>query len=93
MLAKGCAGRIVYNFLFALTLFVFKEMQEASQIDLEVVLQGTLVERLRMAGARLGGFLTPAGVDSAFGDGKPVREIDGKEYVPERLPLCDFASF
>lgn len=66
-------------------------MYDAGQIDLEVVLQGRLAERLRTAGAGLGGFLTPTAADSAFGGGKPVHGIDVKEYVLERPLGCDFA--
>jgi len=55
------------------------------------VLRGTLAKRLRTAGAGLGGFLTPTTIDSDFGGGKPVLEIDRKEYVFERPPRCDCA--
>ena len=91
LLAEGCVGKIICSFPWAVESFVFKELYEAGKVDLEVVPQGTLAERLRTAGAGLGGFLTPTGVGTEFGAGKPVHEIDGKEYVLERPLRGDFA--
>lgn len=58
----------------------------AGEIDLELVPQGTLAERIRSGGAGLGGFLTPTGVGTEVEEGKEVIEIDGKKYLLE-LPL------
>lgn len=91
LLAEGCVGKIICSFPWAVESFVFKELYEAGKVDLEVVPQGTLAERLRTAGAGLGGFLTPTGVGTELADGKPVQEIDGKEYVLERPLRGDFA--
>ncbi|MDD9903440.1 MAG: 3-oxoacid CoA-transferase subunit A [Rhodospirillaceae bacterium] len=91
LLAEGCVGKIICSFPWAVESFVFKEMYEAGKVDLEVVPQGTLAERLRTAGAGLGGFLTPTAVGTELGAGKPVHEIDGKEYVLERPLRGDFA--
>ncbi|MTI18025.1 acetate CoA-transferase subunit alpha [Rhodobacteraceae bacterium RKSG542] len=54
--------------------------------EVELVPQGTLVERIRCGGAGLGGFLTPTGVGTVVAEGKQVIEIDGREYLLE-LPL------
>ncbi len=91
LLSEGCVGKIICSFPWAVESFVFKEMYEAGKVELEVVPQGTLAERLRTAGAGLGGFLTPTGVGTELGAGKPVHEIDGAEYVLERPLRGDFA--
>lgn len=56
------------------------------EIDVELIPQGTLVERIRCAGAGLGGFYTPTGIGTVVQDGKEVKTIDGKEYLLE-LPM------
>lgn len=91
LLAEGCVGKIICTFPRSKESFVFKELYEAGKVDLEVAPQGTLAERMRAAGAGLGGFLTPTGVGSELAAGKPVHEIDGKEYVLERPLHADFA--
>ena len=63
----------------------------AGEVELEVVPQGTMVERMRAGGAGIGGFYTPTGVGTLVAEGKEQRTIDGKEYILE-LPLkADFA--
>ncbi|TVQ18378.1 MAG: CoA transferase subunit A [Spirochaetaceae bacterium] len=56
------------------------------RVDVELVPQGTLAERIRSAGAGLGGFLTPTGVGTVVQEGKQVLSIDGRDYLLE-LPL------
>lgn len=69
----------------------FRGAYERGEVDLQLVPQGTLSERLRAAGAGLGGFYTPTSVGTMLAEGKEVREIDGRRYVLE-LPLAgDFA--
>ncbi|MDR0489645.1 MAG: acetate CoA-transferase subunit alpha [Oscillospiraceae bacterium] len=58
----------------------------AGEIEYELIPQGTLAERIRAAGAGLGGFLTPTGVGTIVEEGKQKLNIDGKEYLLE-LPL------
>ncbi|PRI55512.1 Acetate CoA-transferase subunit alpha [Haemophilus influenzae] len=58
----------------------------AGEIDVELVPQGTLAERIRAGGAGLGGILTPTGVGTVVEEGKQKIQIDGKEYLLE-LPL------
>jgi len=91
LLAEGCVSRIICSFPWAKESFVFKELYEAGKIGLEVVPQGTLAERMRTAGAGLGGFLTPTAVGTELAEGKPVHQIDGREYVLERPLHGDFA--
>ncbi len=91
LLAEGCVGKIICSFPWAVESFVFKELYEDGKVDLEVVPQGTLAERMRAAGAGLGGFLTPTAVGTDLGAGKAVHEIDGKEYILEMPLKGDFA--
>ena len=63
----------------------------AGEMEVELVPQGTLIERIRAGGCGLGGFLTPTGVGTVVEEGKRKLEVDGGEYLLE-LPLrADFA--
>lgn len=61
----------------------FDEAYRAGEIELELVPQGNLAERLRAGGAGIGGFFTPTGYGTQLAEGKEVREIDGTHYVLE----------
>ncbi|HJF14824.1 MAG TPA: 3-oxoacid CoA-transferase subunit A [Enteractinococcus helveticum] len=61
----------------------FDEAYRAGQIELELVPQGNLAERLRAAGAGIGGFFTPTGYGTMLAEGKEIREINGRNYVLE----------
>jgi 3-oxoadipate CoA-transferase alpha subunit len=61
------------------------------RVELELVPQGTLAERLRAAGAGIPAFYTPTGPGTVFARGKEVREFDGRAYVLERALPADFA--
>jgi 3-oxoadipate CoA-transferase alpha subunit len=69
----------------------FRAAFEAGQVELELVPQGTLAERIRAAGAGLGGFYTPTGVGTVIAEGKETREIDGRTYVFEKAIRADVA--
>lgn len=62
------------------------KQMNAGELDVELVPQGTLIERIRAAGAGLGGILTPTGVGTVVEEGKEKKVIDGIEYLIE-LPL------
>ena len=65
----------------------FEELFRAGDIELELVPQGTLSERMRAAGAGLGGFFTPTGADTTLAHGKEVRVLGGRRHVfEEPLP-------
>jgi 3-oxoacid CoA-transferase len=64
---------------------------KAGEIEIEMVPQGTLVERVRAGGAGLAGFFTPTGVGTAVAEGKEIREFDGRRYVFESAIKADFA--
>ncbi|MGH6619464.1 MAG: 3-oxoacid CoA-transferase subunit A [Alphaproteobacteria bacterium] len=91
LLEEGCVGKIICSFPFAAESVVFKDMYEAGKVDLEVVPQGTLAERMRNAGAGLGGFLTPTGVGTEIAAGKAEHTVDGKRYIMEKPLRGDFA--
>ncbi|MEE2746734.1 MAG: 3-oxoacid CoA-transferase subunit A [Pseudomonadota bacterium] len=62
---------------------IFERFYEEGRIDLEVVPQGTLSERMRAAGAGIGGFYTPTSAGTLLGKDKETREINGKVHVFE----------
>lgn len=71
----------------------FEEQYLAGAVELEIVPQGTLVERIRAGGAGLGGFYTLTGVGTAIAEGKERKIINGREYIFE-LPLeADFCFY
>ena len=61
------------------------------ELDVELVPQGTLAERIRAGGAGIPAFYTPAGVGTEVADGKEIREFDGKQYLMERALQADFS--
>jgi 3-oxoadipate CoA-transferase alpha subunit len=69
----------------------FRERYLKREVELELVPQGTLVERIRSAGAGLGGFFTPTGAGTDLAAGKEVRVINGREHVFEAPLHADFA--
>jgi acetate CoA/acetoacetate CoA-transferase alpha subunit len=63
----------------------------AGEIEVELVPQGTLAERIRAGGYGLGGVLTPTGIGTAAAEGKPTVEIDGRTFLLEKPLKADFA--
>ena len=70
---------------------LLEKMVITGQIDLTLVPQGTLAERIRAGGAGIPAFFTPAGVGTVVAEGKEIREFDGREYLLERALTADFA--
>ncbi|SOY63007.1 3-oxoacid CoA-transferase subunit A [Cupriavidus taiwanensis] len=70
---------------------VLRDLVLAGRLQVEVMPQGTLVERIRAAGAGLGPFFTPTGYGTPFASGKECRVIDGKGYVLEQPLHADYA--
>ena len=83
LLAKGRVRKMICSFPRQSDSWVFDGLYRAGRIELEVVPQGTLAERMRAAGAGIGGFYCPTGVGTPLADGKETREIDGLTYVLE----------
>lgn len=69
----------------------FNDLYRTNQIQLELVPQGTLAERIRAAGAGIGGFYTRTGAGTPLAEGKEVRRIDGEDYIYETPLHADFA--
>jgi 3-oxoadipate CoA-transferase alpha subunit len=68
-----------------------RQALENGELELEVCPQGTFAERIRAAGAGLGGVLTPTGLGTELAEGKPVYELDGRHYLVERPLRAEFA--
>jgi len=69
----------------------FDALYKSGEIELELVPQGNLAERIRAAGAGIGAFFTPTGYGTLLAEGKETREIDGRQYVLEYPIRADFA--
>mgnify|MGYP000949854957 CR=1 FL=1 len=63
----------------------------SGELEVELVPQGTLAERIRAAGAGLGGILTPTGLGTVVAEGKDIITVDGKEYLLEKPLKADIA--
>ncbi len=69
----------------------FERQLLSGELEVELIPQGTLAERVRAGGAGIPAFFTPAGVGTEVADGKEIREFDGKLYLLERWLRADFA--
>lgn len=87
LLAEGRVRKVICSFPRQPDSWVFDELFRAGRIELEVVPQGTLAERIRAAGAGIGAFYCPTAVGTPLAEGKEVRVIDGREYLLE-YPLA-----
>ncbi|WP_433367158.1 3-oxoacid CoA-transferase subunit A [Actinoplanes sp. CA-142083] len=83
LLAKGRVRKVICSFPRQTDSWVFDGLYRAGKIELEVVPQGNLAERMRAAGAGIGAFFSPTGVGTPLTEGKETREIDGRAYVLE----------
>ena len=70
---------------------LLEDMVLTGRIDLELIPQGTLAERIRAGGAGIPGFYTPTGYGTVVAEGKETREFEGRPYVLERGMTADFA--
>src|SRR5437773_5674858 len=91
LLATGRVRKIICSFPRQVDSQVFDALYRAGKLDLELVPQGNLAERIRPAGAGIGGFFTPTGYGTELAKGKETREIDGRMYVFETPIHADFA--
>lgn len=83
--------KIICSFPRTAISFVFPEMYRSGEIELELVPQGTLAERIRAAGAGIPAFYTPASVNTPLADEKETRIFKGKTYVMEHALNADFS--
>ncbi|GAA1723571.1 3-oxoacid CoA-transferase subunit A [Microbacterium paludicola] len=91
LLAAKRVRRIICSFPRQSDSWVFDGLYRAGEIELELVPQGNLAERIRAAGAGIGAFFSPTGVGTQLAEGKEEREIDGRRYVLEYPIRADYA--
>jgi len=91
LLKAGRARKLICSYPRSTDPQVIDELYREKKIEIELVPQGTLSERMRAAAAGIGGFFTRTGADTKLADGKEVREIDGKLHVFEKPLPGDFA--
>ncbi|MGH3169149.1 MAG: 3-oxoacid CoA-transferase subunit A [Trebonia sp.] len=91
LLKAGQVRKVICSFPRQVDSFVFDGLYRAGEIELEVVPQGNLAERMRAAGAGIGAFYTPTGVGTPLAEGKETREIDGRTYLLEYPVKGDYA--
>jgi 3-oxoadipate CoA-transferase alpha subunit len=91
LLALGRVRKVVCSFPRQADSHHFDRLYRAGQVELELVPQGTLSERIRAAGAGIGGFFTPTSYGTELAKGKEVREIDGRMQVFEKPLHADVA--
>jgi 3-oxoadipate CoA-transferase alpha subunit len=83
LLAAGRVRKVLCSFPRQADSWVFEDLYRAGRIELELVPQGNLAERMRAAGAGIGAFFCPTGVGTPLTEGKETRVIDGRTYVLE----------
>ena len=91
LLAAGRVRKIICSFPRQADSHHFDALYRSGRIELELVPQGNLAERIRAAGAGIGGFFTPTGYGTDLAKGKETRVIDGRGYVLEAPIHADFA--
>jgi 3-oxoadipate CoA-transferase, alpha subunit len=91
LLKTGRVRKIICSFPRQADSWVFDTLYRGGDLELELVPQGNLAERIRAAGAGIGAFFTPTGYGTLLAEGKETREIDGRHYVLEYPIHADYA--
>ncbi len=91
LIANGQVKKMICSYPRSSHSVVFPELYQAGKIELELVPQGTLAERIRAGGAGIPGFYTATTVNTVLAEGKDVRNFDGRDYVLEYGLKADFA--
>jgi 3-oxoadipate CoA-transferase alpha subunit len=91
LIGNGQVRKMICSFPRSSQSLVFPKMYKAGKVELEIVPQGTLAERIRSGGAGIPAFFTPTTVGTILAEGKESREFDGRTYVMERWLKADFA--
>jgi 3-oxoadipate CoA-transferase alpha subunit len=91
MIYAGMVAKMVCSFPRSSDPKAFTDAYLAGKIELELVPQGTLAERIRAGGAGIPAFYTPSSFGTQVAEGKPVAEFDGRSYVQERWLKADVA--
>lgn len=91
LIEQGRVDKLICSFPRSSDPSVFVEAYKAGRIELEIVPQGTLAERIRAGGAGIPAFYTPTGFGTEIAEGKPVADFEGRHYVQERWLKADVA--
>ncbi len=91
LIGNGQVSKMICSFPRSSQSRVFPKLYREGKIELEIVPQGTLAERIRAAGAGIPAFYTPTTVGTILADGKELREFDDRTYVMEQWLKADFA--
>lgn len=91
LVKSGAVRKVICSFPRQVDSWHFDAKYLAGEIELELVPQGNLAERIRAAGAGIGAFFTPSGFGTTLADGKETRHIDGRDYVLEYPIKADYA--
>lgn len=91
LIGSGRVKKMVCSFPRQPESGAFDDLYRAGKIELELVPQGTLAERIRAGGAGIGGFYTPTGFGTDLAEGKEARMIDGINYIFEKAIKADYA--
>jgi 3-oxoadipate CoA-transferase, alpha subunit len=91
LLQAGQVRKIICSFPRQVDSQVFDGLYRAGELELELVPQGTLAERIRAGGAGIAGFFTPTGFGTMLAEGKETRRINGRDYVLEHALSADYA--
>jgi len=91
LLAAGRVQKVICSYPRTADPVVFEELYRAGRIELEVVPQGTMAERMRAAGAGIAAFYTPTAVGTRLAEGKEEREFQGRKYLLEEALHADVA--
>ena len=91
LIKAGRVRKVICSFPRQTDSYVFDELYRAGKIELELVPQGNLAERIRAAGAGIGAFFTPTGFGTQLAEGKETRNINGRDYVLEYPIHADYA--
>jgi 3-oxoadipate CoA-transferase alpha subunit len=91
LIGSGQVKKMICSFPRSSQSRLFPKLYQAGKIELELVPQGTLAERIRAAGAGIPAFYTPTTVGTVLAQGKELREFNGRAYVMEPWLKADFA--
>ena len=91
LIGNGQVRKMICSFPRSSQSRVFPAMYREGKVELEIVPQGTLAERIRAGGAGIPAFFTPTAVGTVLAEGKEMREFDGRRYVMEPWLKADFA--
>lgn len=91
LLKAGQVRKVVCSFPRQVDSYIFDDLYRAGKVELEVVPQGNLAERMRAAGAGIGAFFCPTAVGTPLAEGRETRTIEGRDYVLEYPIKGDYA--